>query len=202
MQMTLNFTHQSCQQDFLFVFPAFCCLFPPAPSHIEEIYADFISSLTPGVGDVMLKAEQGAFNYWWEWPLLNKECIIHDHTGICGESLPCWNAQEATVPSSLIPLGPSEPSAETTIVLKTEIGQDAAALPLTRQLPVWDVHDKVGGWIQGTTEVGGMDYCSGINMGNYCANTAKTGYFSVLRLLRPPDRSSVMASWHCCRTEG
>lgn len=58
-----NFTHQSYQQGFWFVLPAFCCLSPPAPSHLEEVHADFMSSLTPGVGDVMLKAEQGAFNY-------------------------------------------------------------------------------------------------------------------------------------------
>lgn len=60
---TLNFTHRNHQQGFGFVLPAFCCLSPSAPSHLEEVHADFMSSLTPGVGDVMLKAEQGAFNY-------------------------------------------------------------------------------------------------------------------------------------------
>jgi len=63
VQVILNFMHQNCQQGFGFVFPAFCCLSPPAPNHLEEVHADFMSSLTPGVGDVMLKAEQGAFNY-------------------------------------------------------------------------------------------------------------------------------------------
>lgn len=63
VQMPLHFMSQNCQQGFEFVLPAFCCLSPSAPSHLEEVHADFMSSLTPGVGDVMLKAERGAFNY-------------------------------------------------------------------------------------------------------------------------------------------
>lgn len=52
-------------------------------------------------------------------------------------------------------------------------------------LPVRDVNDKLGGWIQGTTEVGGMGYCSGIRRGSDCANTAPTGHFSAVGLLSP-----------------
>lgn len=33
----------------------------PPLSHLEKVRADFLSSLSAGVGDVMLKAEQGSF---------------------------------------------------------------------------------------------------------------------------------------------
>lgn len=60
--------------------------------------------------------------------------------------------------------------------------------------PGGDEHNEVGGRIQGTTEVGGTGYCSGISRGNYCANTATTGRFSAAELLWPRDRSVGMAS--------
>lgn len=93
-------------------------------------------------------------------------------------------------PLSRSPSGPSEPSAETSILLQIATSEDAAPGIL---LPVKDVLNKVGGWIQGSTEVGGMGYCSGISGGNYCTSTATTGHFSAVGL-RPGDRSAGTAS--------
>lgn len=59
-------------------------------------------------------------------------------------------------------------------------------------LPATDVHNKVGGGIRGSTEVGGMGYCSGTSRGNYCANTATRGHRSAAGLPWPSDRAAGM----------
>lgn len=59
-------------------------------------------------------------------------------------------------------------------------------------LPATDVHNKVGGGIRGSTEVGGMGYCSGTSRGNYCANTGTRGLRSAAGLPWPSDRAAGM----------